>query len=150
MKTIGRVDKADFPELLLSEIDIKIDTGAYTSSIHTHHIREIVIDGEDFIEFQLMDPTHPEYHDKVFKTKRYKRKSVKNSFGKAEERFIVETTIVIFGEEYPIELSLSERSDMKYPVLIGRKLLNRRFIVDTSKKYLSFKLNQKKSQKLNK
>jgi hypothetical protein len=58
----------------------------------------------------------------------------------------VETTIVIFDEEFPIELSLSERSDMKYPVLIGRKLLNRRFVVDTSKKYLSHKLNQKKSK----
>jgi hypothetical protein len=146
--TIGRKDKADFPELLLRNINIKIDTGAYTSTIHCHHIHEIVVDGENFIEFQLLDPTHPKFHEKKFKTKRYKKKSVKNSFGGSEERFIVETVIVLFGEEYPIELSLSERSDMKYPILIGRKLLNQRFVVDTDVVNLSFK--QKKKNKITK
>lgn len=144
MKIIGRIDKANFPELSLSDINVKIDTGAYTSTIHSHHIKEVSIDGEEHIEFQLLDPTHPKYKDEIFKTKRYKRKRVKNSFGKSEQRFVVETTILIFEEEYPIELSLSERSDMKYPILIGRKLLNRRFMVDTSKQNLSFKLKQKK------
>lgn len=147
MKVIGRIDKADFPELFLTNINIKIDTGAYTSTIHSHHIKEVVNDGEKHIEFQLLDPTHSEYSDKIFNTKHYKKKRVKNSFGKSEQRFVVVTTIVIFEEEYPIELSLSERSDMKYPILIGRKLLNNRFIVDTSKQNLSFKLKQKKTKK---
>ena len=149
MKIIGRIDKADFPELFLSNINIKVDTGAYTSTIHSHHIKEIVIDGEKHIEFQLLDPTHSKYRDEIFKTKRYKKKRVKNSFGKSEQRFVVETIIVIFEEEYPIELSLSERSDMKYPILIGRKLLNKRFIVDTSKQNLSFKLKKKKRKNNN-
>lgn len=143
MKTIGRIDKADFPELSLSAIKVKIDTGAYTSTIHSHHIKEVDVEGEKHIEFQLLDPTHPKYKDEIFKTTRYKKKRVKNSFGKSEQRFIVETTIVIFDEEYPIELSLSERSDMKYPILIGRKLLNHRFIVDTSKQNLSCKMKRK-------
>jgi len=147
MKIIGKIDKADFPGLFLSNINIKIDTGAYTSTIHCHHIKEIVINGEEQIEFQLMDPTHSKYCDETFKTKHYKRKWVKNSFGKSEHRFVVETTMVIFEEEYPIELSLSERSDMKYPILIGRKLLNKRFIVDTSQQNLSFKLKKKKKKK---
>lgn len=146
MKTIGRIDKVDFPELNLSNIKIKIDTGAFTSSIHSHDIKEVIIDEEKFIEFQILDPDHPQYKDETFKTERFKKKIVKNSFGKSEERFIIETTIVIFGEEYPIELSLSERYDMKFPVLIGRKLLSRKFIVDTSKKNLSFKLKKKNNQ----
>ena len=144
MEIIGRKDKADFPELHLLDIDIKVDTGAYTSTIHSHDIKEVVIDGEKYIEFQLLDPTHPNYSDEVFRTKRYFKKKVKNSFGKSELRFFVETLIIIFGEEYPIELSLSERSNMKYPILIGRKLINRRFIVDTTKKNLSYKLKKKK------
>lgn len=147
MKTIGRIDKADFPELFLSNINIKIDTGAYTSTIHCDDIKEVIIDGEKYIEFKLLDPTHPQYSDNKFKTKRFKKRMIKNSFGKAEQRFVVETTIVIFEEEYPIELSLSERSNMKYPILIGRKLLNRRFCVDTSKQNLSFKLKRKKTKK---
>ena len=62
MKTIiGRKDKADFPELFLKNISLKVDTGAYTSTIHCHHITEIVIDEEKFVEFQLLDPSHSKF-----------------------------------------------------------------------------------------
>jgi hypothetical protein len=147
---IGRVDKADFPELSLTNISLKVDTGAYTSSIHCHDINEVVIDNEKYIEFQLLDPSHLKFNNKKFKTKRYQKKSIKNSFGISEERFVVETVIVIFGKEYPIELSLSERSDMKYPILIGRKMLSGRFIVDTSKVNLSYRLKRKNKTTKNK
>lgn len=146
--TIGRKDKADFPELFLTNISLKVDTGAYTSTIHCHHITEVVIDEERYVEFQLLDPSHLKFKDEKFKTKKYKKKIIKNSFGESEQRFVIETIIIIFGKEYPIELSLSERSDMKYPILIGRKLLNERFIVDTSQVNLSYKLKQ--NNKLNK
>lgn len=145
---IGRRDKADFPELKLMDIDCKVDTGAYTSSIHCHHIQECVVQGEKYIEFYVLDPSHSNYNEEKFQTKNYKKKRVKNSFGKSEQRFIVETMITIFGEDYPIELSLSERRDMKYPILIGRKLLKDRFIVDISKYDLSFKLKRKRKSEL--
>jgi hypothetical protein len=148
MKVIGRVDKADFPELSLVNIDIKIDTGAYTSSIHSHDIREYTVDGESFIAFQILDPSHPLFDGMEFKTKRFRKKVVKNSFGVSEERFFVETTIVLFNEEYPIHLSLSERGNMKYPILIGRRLLKKRFMVDPSKRNLSYK-KKMKDQKTN-
>ncbi len=146
MKIIGRIDKADFPELSLTDIKVKVDTGAYTSTIHSHHIQEVDSGVEKHIEFQLLDPSNPMYTDEIFKTKRYKKRRVKNSSGSSEQRFVVETTIVIFEEEYPISLSLSERSDMKYPILLGRKLLNKRFIVDTSKQNLSHKMKRKKNK----
>lgn len=150
MKTIGRIDKVDFPEFNLSNINVKVDTGAYTSTIHSHHIKEILLNGEKQIEFQLLDPSHPSFSGKNYRTNHFKKKRVKNSFGKSEQRFIVESTIVIFEEEYPVELSLSERGDMKYPVLIGRKLLNKKFIVDTSKQNLSFKIQKKKNKNVTK
>lgn len=142
MKTIGRADKADLPELSLVDIKIKIDTGAYTSSIHSHDIKEVVENGEKFIIFEILDPSNRQFTGKEYKTKRFRKKTIKNSFGSSENRFIVETTIILFGEEFPIELSLSERSNMKYPILIGRKLLNKRFIVDISKKNISYKLKK--------
>lgn len=142
--TIGRKDKADFPELKLTNISCKIDTGAYTSTIHSHDIKEIIIDGEKYIEFQLLDPSHPKYREEKLKTKNFTKKNIKNSFGITEERFVIKTIIKIFENEYPIELSLSERSDMKNPILIGRTLLNNRFIVDTDQYNLSYKLKQQK------
>ncbi len=148
MKTIGRIDRADFPELKLSNIHVKVDTGAFTSSIHSHEIKEIELNGNKFIEFKLLDPTHKKYRDRVFRVKNYKVKSIKSSFGNTEQRFIITTIVVIFDQEFPIELSLSERSDMKYPILLGRKFINRKFIVNTSLKNLSYK--QKMAEKKNK
>lgn len=138
-KVIGRKDKASFPELNLEDIDVKIDTGAYTSAIHCHHIEEKIINGEKAIRFDLLDPSHEQYNNKEFSTKKYTIKKIKNSFGNSEKRFIITTIIILFGKSYPIELSLSERGDMKYPVLIGRKLLKGKFVVDSSKSDLSYK-----------
>lgn len=145
---IGRIDKADFPELSLSDLCVKIDTGAYTSSIHSHDIKEIEVNGEKFIKFRILDPSHPLYNDIEFQVKRYKRKSVKSSFGQSEQRFVIQTLIEFYGEVYPIELSLSERSDMKYPILLGRQFIQRRFIVDVSLRNRSYKLKTRKSKKV--
>ncbi|MGB0917453.1 MAG: ATP-dependent zinc protease [Flavobacteriales bacterium] len=142
MKIIGRTDKADFPELDLKNVPIKVDTGAYTSSIHCHHIKEVEIDGERLVEFELLDPSHNLYQDRVFRTKNFKQKKVKSSFGDSEERYIVTTEITLFGEVYSIDLSLSERSNMKYPILMGRRFLKKKFVVDTSVKDLSYNLNK--------
>jgi hypothetical protein len=138
--TIGRIDKADFPELSLTEIDIKIDSGAYTSSIHCSNIKEITINKENFIQFKLLDPEHNFYNNKEFSTKNYGSKLVKSSNGISEKRFMVATEIIIFDQVFPIHLTLSERKNMKFPVLLGRKFLNKKFVIDTAKKNLSFKL----------
>ena len=98
MNTIGRIDKADFPELSLKDIAIKIDTGAYTSSIHSHDICEVkgTNDEEKTLEFEILDPDHNQYHRKTFRTKNYKVKSVKSSNGEVEKRFFIKTNIILF------------------------------------------------------
>ncbi|MCL7763231.1 RimK/LysX family protein [Polaribacter sp. Z014] len=141
--TIGRVDKADFPELHLEDIDVKVDSGAYTSSIHCSNIEEIILNNEHFIRFKLLDPEHSLYNNKEFTTKNYASKLVKSSNGISEKRYLVETEIVIFNQTFPIHLTLSERKDMTYPVLLGRKFLNKIFVIDTIKKNLSHKLKNK-------
>ena len=133
---IGRKDKVDFPELALEDIDVKVDTGAYTSSIHCHNIERI---GTDRVRFNLLDPTHAHFNEKEFILPFAQMKDVKSSSGTAEERIFITTAILIFGELIPLQLSLTDRSDMKYPVLLGRKLLKHRFIVDVSKINLSYK-----------
>jgi hypothetical protein len=138
-RTIGRKDKVDFPKFSLQEIDIKMDTGAYTSSIHCHKIETKEKDGKEVVVFTLLDPSHPQYDKQELSTGDYHEKVIKNSFGHSEKRFIIETTILFFGEEYPIKLSLSERGEMKYPVLIGRRFLMGKFVVDTAKYNLSYK-----------
>lgn len=139
LQIIGRLESIDFPEWNLIGIDAKIDTGAYTSSLHCHHIQSYEEAGKEYVKFNLLDPSHETYNDKLFKLPIHRKKVVKSSNGETEERYVVKTTVSLFNRSLKAELSLTDRSEMRYPVLIGRKLLNGRFLVDVSQKYLSKK-----------
>lgn len=132
---IGRTDIVDFPKLELFDIDIKVDSGANTSSFHCHSIQE----ENNVLKCQFLDPKHEKYHEKYFIFDEFTQKMIKSSNGIAENRYLIKTEILIFNEIYPIELTLTERGSMKFPVLLGRKFLSKKFMVDTAKKNLSFK-----------
>ena len=131
-KLIGRSDKVDLPELHLSEVDAKIDTGAYTSAIHCHRIRVVKKKGKRLLQFVLLDPAHPAYNEKAFYFEKFTKRTIKNSFGQSERRYIIKTIVQIFGKSIKTEFSLSNRGSLKFPVLLGRKFLQGRFYVDVS------------------
>ena len=135
-KVIGRFDKADFPHLHLDDIAIKIDTGAYTSSIHCDNIHE----DEDVLHCTFLDDEHASYNGKKFTFKDYDIVFVKSSNGIIQKRYQVLSHIKIFNKIYKISLSLSSRQEMRYPVLIGRKFLTKKFIVDTELTNVSYNL----------
>ncbi|HSQ45925.1 MAG TPA: RimK/LysX family protein [Lutibacter sp.] len=132
---IGRTDIVDFPKLELFDIDIKVDSGANTSSFHCHSIQE----ENNVLKCQFLDPKHEKYHEKYFIFDEFTQKMIKSSNGIAENRYLIKTEILIFNEIHSIELTLTERGSMKFPVLLGRKFLSKKFMVDTAKKNLSFK-----------
>ncbi|MFO7799703.1 ATP-dependent zinc protease [Rhodohalobacter sp.] len=134
---IGRLEKIDFPEFSISNLEAKIDTGAYTSSLHCHHLEQIKSNGENWVQFILLDPKHPEYEKNPFSAPIHKIRKVKSSNGQIQERFTIKRKIRFFGKIHTIELTLTDRSEMKFPVLIGRKFLSNKFLVDVSKKYLT-------------
>ncbi|GAA4442234.1 RimK/LysX family protein [Pontibacter saemangeumensis] len=147
-KTIGRRELVSFPQLDIENIEAKIDTGAYTSAIHCSDIHEETLpDGSRIIALDLLDPSHPQYNHKKLEFKEYDLREIKSSFGEVQERYVIRTRIKFFNEEFEAEFSLSDRSDMKYPVLIGRKLLKNRFIVDVARKNLAHKFKIKQKQK---
>ena len=118
---IGRQDVADFPLLNISQLPIKIDTGAYTSSLHCHNIVEFEENGKKKIKCNLLDPEHENYHEKEITFAAFTKKKVKSSNGQVEERYKITTEIVLFNQTFPIEFTLSERGSMRFSVLIGRK-----------------------------
>ncbi len=136
-RVIGRFDKADFPLLDLEEIAIKIDTGAYTSSIHCNDI----IEEDGVLHCTFLDEEHPLYNDKAFTFKEYDIVFVKSSNGIQQKRYQVQSTIKIFQKVFKISLSLSARQEMRFPVLIGRKFLSKKFIVDPELTDVSFNFN---------
>jgi hypothetical protein len=134
MIVLGRCDRIDLPELDLRDIHAKIDTGAYTGSLHCRNVK--VVDGQ--LEFILLDEEHPEFTGMKFIFKKFTQREIKNSFGIAEQRYIIKTTIKIFNKVIRTEFSLSDRESLRYPVLLGRKILRKRFLIDVTKKNLSY------------
>ncbi len=137
MEIVGRTDKVDLPLLGLENIDVKIDTGADSCSIHCHNI--VISDDKKRVIFNLLDPEHQEYNDREYKVDILRITSVKSSNGESQDRIFISSEIVVFGKSYNAEISLADRSSMKFPMLLGRRFLKDRFLVDVSKKNLSYK-----------
>jgi hypothetical protein len=136
-RIIGRREKITLPQWGLKMISAKVDTGAYTSSIHCEYAEEKEENGKMYLEFKLLAPGHIKYNGKVIKTADYSQKKVKNSFGVAEIRYKVNTVVNMFGEEFEAEFTLSDRSKMRNAILIGRKTLKGKFLVDVDQVNLS-------------
>ena len=136
---LGRVDKIDFPKLNLYKIDAKIDTGAYTSAIHCS---EIIVEGEK-LKCTFYSKGHPNFSGKQIIFDSYSKTDVKSSNGFKENRFKIKSEVLFFGKTYKINLTLSTRDDMRFPVLIGRQFLRKKFIVDVDLENQSFNTKPK-------
>jgi hypothetical protein len=143
-KIIGRKEKISLPKLGLKLVWAKIDTGAFTSSLHAEHIREEIVDGRKVLLFEILMPGHSEFTGKTLSFEKYREKKVKNSFGQVETRFLIMTKIRIAGETFSAEFTLSDRSSMKNSILLGRKILQDRFLVDVNGANLSKAYRKKK------
>lgn len=134
-KIIGRLEYVDIPDFSLTGIEAKIDTGAYNGAIHVSLVTEVKRDGKKYIRFILLDEEHPEYHGKVFETDEFVERRVRSSNGEMQHRYAVPVTIVLQGFELKTKLSLSNRKDLRYPILLGRKIIRKHFIIDASKTF---------------
>ncbi|WP_158861547.1 ATP-dependent zinc protease family protein [Lunatibacter salilacus] len=135
---IGRKEKISLPEWGLKLITAKIDTGAYTSAIHSDFAQEETDEmGNKVLTFTVLPKQHKKYNGEIIRTTDYTTKKVKNSFGQAEDRFKIMTKVILFGEEFEAEFTLSDRTNMRNSILLGRKLLKGRFVVDVDLTYQS-------------
>jgi hypothetical protein len=122
MKFLGRSEKILLPELEIL-IPAKIDTGAFSNSIHVDNIEL----KDNILTFQIAN--------KTFTFTKYKMLEVKNSFGQKQKRFLIFTKIKIGESTYKVYLSLTNRKTMKYPMLLGRRFLYKfGYVVDVTKK----------------
>jgi len=133
IKLIGRREYVDFPELNIFKVEAKIDTGAYTSALHCKDITVKEISGKQMLCFKLLDDTHPEYDEREHHFEHYIQKNIKSSSGEAELRYIIKTLLIIGHKKIRTAVSLTDRGNMRYPVLIGRKMIKNKFIIDVAK-----------------
>lgn len=114
----------------LAAIPAKVDTGAYRSAIHAENIH---LDDAGRLHFTLF-AGHPTCADCATEivTNKFSKASISNSFGDTEERYEVTMKVKIGPKIFNGSFSLANRAKKIYPILLGRKLLNGRFLVDTA------------------
>jgi hypothetical protein len=132
--TIGRLERVNIPTLGLTNVDAKIDTGAYRGSIHATDIKVEKENGKKILKFKILDEKHPEYRNETYSFKKYKKRKFKSVRFKGHYRFVIPIEIEISGRKIKSELSLTDRSDMRFPVLLGRRSLKNKFLVDVDRK----------------
>lgn len=135
MRTIGWKENIDFVDFEILGVPAKTDTGAKTSVLHCSDIELIKINRKQFVKFTPFsnDPSN----EKSFTLPLHKERKIKSSFGIEENRYIVQTRVRLFNEVYDIEISLRDRSNMEYPMLLGRSFIRKKFLVDVNRAYLA-------------
>lgn len=129
-KIIGATELVHFPDLGWHDVMARVDTGAATSSIHCSRVKVVEKEGKAMLSFYLdVKKGAPK---QVFSVTDFKERTVRNSFGHTEKRYIIKTAIVVAGRKIRTEFSLADRRKMSFSVLLGRRLLKKRFIVDVA------------------
>jgi hypothetical protein len=133
---IGWREWIALPELSIPSIKVKIDTGARTSSLHTFKIEPFLgTQGKMKVRFGV-HPLQERKDIELFCTADViDKRIVKNSGGKEEERYVIKTKLQIKDRDWEIEITLSNRDNMKFRMLLGRTALRHKVIIDSSKSY---------------
>ncbi len=138
---IGRAEIIDLPARLLTDIPAKTDTGAYLSSIHATNIKEVKKkNGKTVLKFKILDGHAAYPYSREIEMPNYSKTIVENSFGERQERYKVEFKVRIGGKIFRSPFTLADRSKKVFPVLLGRTLINKRFVVDTDIAHIDRKI----------
>jgi glutathione synthase/RimK-type ligase-like ATP-grasp enzyme len=129
--TIGTTERVSFPKQHIFDVPAKIDTGADSSSLWASDIQESTEGGLTFVAF---GPGSRLYTGTPITTKTFRRVLVKNSFGVIEPRYKARLLLQIGDRKISAWFTLADRAGMKYPVLLGRRLLKNKFVVDVGKR----------------
>ena len=127
----------------IKNVPAKIDTGADSSSIWASHIR-VTKDG--ILKFRLFGEDSPFYTGRVFKRKDFKAAVIRSSSGHEQIRYRAHLKAIINGHKIKILFTLSDRSNNNFPVLIGRRSIAKKFLVDVSANHTSIKSKNPKTK----
>ncbi len=133
---IGRIEVCDLPKIGVLDLQFRVDTGAKTSSLHVDNLEVITKKGKPWIRFDI----HPDVYDiakiSSCESPLHDVRSIKSSNGVSEERYVIKTLMRLGDQSWAIEITLTNRSDMSYLMLLGRQGMGKRVLVDPSRTFL--------------
>lgn len=133
---LGALEVCNLPELQITDLQVRVDTGAKTSSLHVDNIELETRNDESWVSFDI----HPDIHNVSHVVRRSSKlkevRSIKSSNAAKEQRYVIDTKICMGNRTWPIEVTLTDRSSMSYLMLLGRQAMLNDILVDPSKEFL--------------
>ncbi len=133
---IGSLEDFDLPELGIFGIQVRIDTGAKTSSLHVDNMTRFTRSGKPWVRYDI----HPNIHnvDEIINCQSPIKdvRRIKSSNGTSEERYVIKTQVKVGSAAWPIEITLTNREDMSNLMLFGREGMGDKVLIDPSSTFL--------------
>ncbi len=137
---IGWREWVELPDLGIDRIKAKIDTGARTSTMDAEVYELTEEKGILMVRFRAVFGSRKKLKDRICLVPVIENRSVTNSGGQAEERIVIATPIQIGELIKEIEITLTQRDNMKFRMLLGRTAISEDFVVDVARSYCQSRL----------
>jgi hypothetical protein len=136
LQAIGWREWASLPDLGIPAIKTKVDTGARTSALHAFRMRELRRNGDVWVRFEV----HPEQRSRrgaiTVEWPVSGRRRVRSSNGLVQHRPVIRTAIAMAGRRWLADITLTNRDEMGFRMLVGRAAIRDRFLVDPSRSFV--------------
>lgn len=134
---VGWREWVRMPGLEIPFVKAKVDTGARSSAIHAYDIHTFMRDGQGMVHFRVHPVQRSTRETLLVETPIHDERIVRSSTGHGQMRIVIRPHIELFGERWPIDLTLTNRAVMGFRMLLGREALRGRFLVDPGRSFLA-------------
>ena len=132
--TLGWRERLALPQLGIEMLKVKLDTGARSSSLHVDTLEEFLRDGDTWLRFTL----HAGRRQPLAvhcEARALDRRTVTDTGGRRTERWFIRSEVQLARARFSVDINLTDRRHMLFPMLLGRSALSDRFIVDPARSY---------------
>ena len=135
LPVVGWREWLKLPDLGVAAIKAKIDTGARSSSLHATRVRLHEVNGEPWVRFSVHPIQRTSRPTVEVEVPVFEFRAVRSSSGQVARRPVIVTRVELLGQSWPIEVTLADRDQMGFRMLLGREAVRRRFLVDSGRSF---------------